>query len=145
MISYPLKRQLPSGTDVQMEACVALPCFQTVSLCWLCRVIEKDAVGQHAELFDFSAHWDWGVETRCHFVSLILRDKAALFLNESFGLEVLMSERNISDHKPKIVMFLKGEIQRCGKPRGYGILILWRGLALGPASAFFLSLSSGGR
>ena len=34
-----------------------------VSLCWLCSVIEEDAVGQQAELIDLSAHWNWGVET----------------------------------------------------------------------------------
>jgi hypothetical protein len=57
-----------------------------------------------------------------------LRHKAALLLDKRIGLEVLISEQYISNHKAKVVMFLDGVIQRDSQGRGYGVLVTRSGI-----------------
>jgi len=83
-----------------------------VSLCWLSGIIEEGAVGKKANLFNFCSDRDRRAEARRHSVSLILRHKATLLLDKSIGLEILIPEGHIPNHKAMVVVLLDGVIER---------------------------------
>jgi hypothetical protein len=83
-----------------------------------------------------------GAEARRHSVSLILRYKATLLLDKSIGLEILIPEGHIPNHKAMVVMLLDGVIERDLQVGRDGVLVARSGIGASVSLLLELELRS---